>query len=249
MGRDPEHANHKPNKNGSDTSIQVARRYWKPSISIHLVTNVPPFSRKDIPQYLRQRGYFFDRNGNLFSPVYINEFWIQFDDLVLLDSSVENVSLLLKFSEIDYYSWYLQTQFESSWSVQFNELQYGIDKYDDTKNRILQTDPKLLLLTFVITILHTIFDFLAFKNDFQFWRNKKSAVGLSVKSICVSSFSQIVVILYLVDNNTAKLILYSNVVAVIIEFWKLSKLISMEFVPIKTYFINGTIQVPVVELG
>ena len=133
MGRDPEHANYKPNKNGSDTSIQVARRYWKPSISIHLVTNVPPFSRKDIPQYLRQRGYFFDRNGNLFSPVYINEFWIQFDHLVLLDSSVENVSLLLKFSEIDYYSWYLQTQFESSWSVQFNELQYGIDKYDDTK--------------------------------------------------------------------------------------------------------------------
>ena len=249
MGRDPEHANHKPNKNGRDTSIQVARRYWKPSISIHLVTNVPPFSRKDIPQYLRQHGYFFDRNGNLFSPVYINEFWIQFDDLVLLDSSVENVSLLLKFSEIDYYSWYLQTQFESSWSVQFNELQYGIDKYDDTKNRILQTDPKLLLLTFVITILHTIFDFLAFKNDFQFWRNKKSAVGLSVKSICVSSFSQIVVILYLVDNNTAKLILYSNVVAVIIEFWKLSKLISMEFVPIKTYFINGTIQVPVVRIG
>ena len=66
MGREPEHANYKPNKNGSDTNIQVARRYWKPSISIHLVTNVPPFSRKDIPQYLRQRGYFFDRNGNLF---------------------------------------------------------------------------------------------------------------------------------------------------------------------------------------
>ena len=76
----------------SDTNIHMVKRYWKPSISINLVTNVPPFSRKDIPIYLRQHGYFFDRDGNLFSPVYINEFWVQPDHFLLLNSSVENIS-------------------------------------------------------------------------------------------------------------------------------------------------------------
>ena len=133
--------------------------------------------------------------------------------------------------------------------MQFNELQYGIGKHHETKRTILQTNPKLLLLTFVITVLHTVFDFLAFKNDIQFWRNRKSAVGLSVKSICVGSFSQIIVILYLNDNDAAEIILYSNVVAVIIEFWKLSKLIRMEFAPITIYFINTTLHFPVVRIG
>jgi hypothetical protein len=36
----------------------------------------------------------------------------------------------------------------------------------------LETNVYLLGLTFVISIVHSVFEFLAFKNDIQFWNNR-----------------------------------------------------------------------------
>ena len=36
----------------------------------------------------------------------------------------------------------------------------------------LETNIYLLVLTFVISIVHSVFEFLAFKNDIQFWNNR-----------------------------------------------------------------------------
>ncbi len=51
------------------------------------------------------------------------------------------------------------------------------DDQDSLKQAILDTNPYLLGLTFVVSLLHTVFEFLAFKNDIQFWRSRKSLEG------------------------------------------------------------------------
>ncbi len=38
----------------------------------------------------------------------------------------------------------------------------------------METNIYLLGLTFVISIVHSVFEFLAFKNDIQFWNNRWS---------------------------------------------------------------------------
>ena len=48
----------------------------------------------------------------------------------------------------------------------------------------------------MVSLLHTLFDMLAFKNDIVFWRNNKSMVGISLQSMMLSLFSQAVVFLY-----------------------------------------------------
>ncbi|KAK4394288.1 Cleft lip and palate transmembrane protein 1 [Sesamum angolense] len=52
----------------------------------------------------------------------------------------------------------------------------------------LEGNPYLLAVTMVVSVLHSIFDFLAFKNDIQFWNKNKSMEGLSAKSVVVNFF-------------------------------------------------------------
>lgn len=47
----------------------------------------------------------------------------------------------------------------------------------------LEANPILLGVTMVVSLLHTIFEVLAFKNDIQFWKGKDTIEGISVKSL------------------------------------------------------------------
>ena len=62
---------------------------------------------------------------------------------------------------------------------------------DQTKKMLLETNPYLLGITGIVTLLHTIFDFLAFKNDISFWKNKKSMEGISTRSMALRTFNQV----------------------------------------------------------
>jgi hypothetical protein len=75
----------------------------------------------------------------------------------------------------------------------------------------------------LVSILHMLFDFMAFKNDVSFWKNRKDFVGLSSTSQIVSLGSQLIIFLYLVDNDASKLVLVSCVVGWFIQLWKVCK--------------------------
>ena len=94
---------------------------------------------------------------------------------------------------------------------------------DMIKEMLLDTNPWLLGLTFVVSLLHSFFDMLAFKNDIQFWRNKKSMVGMSVRTLCTNCGFQTIILLYLFDNDTSWMILISSLIGLLIEYWKLNK--------------------------
>merc|ERR1719399_2027827 len=88
-----------------------------------------------------------------------------------------------------------------------------------------ETSPWLLALTGVVSMLHTLFDILAFKNDISFWKNNKSMKGLSFRAMLINLFFQTVIFLYLIDNDTSWMILFSTGVGLAIEVWKLRKAI------------------------
>lgn len=54
---------------------------------------------------------------------------------------------------------------------------------DEMKRMWVETDKILLIVTAVVSVLHSVFEVLAFKNDIQFWNGKKSMEGISVKSL------------------------------------------------------------------
>ena len=85
------------------------------------------------------------------------------------------------------------------------------------------TNVYLLVLTFVVTILHMVFDFLAFKSDIHFWRKNDSMEGLSLRTIMLNTGCQVVIFLYLLDNETSWMVTLSSGIGCLIEFWKITR--------------------------
>ena len=75
------------------------------------------------------------------------------------------------------WKWQLQSQTEASWRQQESFTGEEDEGNDMLRNMLLDTNPWLLAVTAIVSMLHTIFDILAFKNDISFFKNKKSMVS------------------------------------------------------------------------
>lgn len=53
-------------------------------------------------------------------------------------------------------------------------MQESDEEQDSVKEAFLETSPYLLALTVIVSMTHSVFEFLAFKNDIQFWKNRSS---------------------------------------------------------------------------
>lgn len=62
---------------------------------------------------------------------------------------------------------------------------------DEFKRVLLEGNPYFLGLTFAVSMLHSVFDMLAFKNDIGFWKDKKTVEGLSVQTIFINCVCQV----------------------------------------------------------
>ena len=56
-----------------------------------------------------------------------------------------------------------------------------------------------------------------------FWRKNKSMEGLSLRTVIMNAFCQLIICLYLFDNDTSWVVLFSSVTGTAIEFWKVTK--------------------------
>ena len=105
---------------------------------------------------------------------------------------------------------------------------------DELKRIFVETDTILLTVTAVVSVLHTIFEFLAFKNDISFWSQKDSMEGISVKSLYFQLIQSIVIFVYLVDNDTSWIILLSTAAEAVLGMWKIymaSKVVILDKFP------------------
>jgi len=74
-----------------------------------------------------------------------------------------------------------------------------------------------------------VFGFLAFKNDIQFWNKKKGVEGLSVRSVFFNVFQNLIIVLYVFDQDTNTVIRISTIVGLGIEIWKVTKVQDVSF--------------------
>jgi hypothetical protein len=123
------------------------------------------------------------------------------------------------------WAWMIQKQFTESWQMQNS---FGMmNSFRDTftfKKLYLETNPYLLAFSMLFMITHTLFSWLAFKNDVQFWRQNKSMKGLSARSMVYSFVCTIIISGYLLESReTSKLILFEIFLDLVLSGWKLTK--------------------------
>jgi len=66
---------------------------------------------------------------------------------------------------------------------QFGVETGGESTFDLIKDMIVDNNPYYLAVTMIVSTLHSVFEFLAMKNDIMFWRNIESHQGISLKSL------------------------------------------------------------------
>lgn len=108
----------------------------------------------------------WDRETNVYYPViYFNEFWLFKEAYMPINETVENLSLQLNLAPMSTFKWQLMLQFEESMKMQSNFMGSAAESSsEEFKMMLLDTNPYLLALTFMVTLLHSVLDFLAFKN-------------------------------------------------------------------------------------
>ncbi|KRY34960.1 Cleft lip and palate transmembrane protein 1 [Trichinella spiralis] len=169
-------------------------------------------------------------SGDYYPIVFFNDYWNLISDYQPLNSSVSTLDLKLTYSPLSLFKWqlYASQTMRNRW---LGGLAGGVgelfeeneDDQDSIKIALLETSPYLLALTAVVSILHLVFEFLAFKNDIQFWRERQSLEGLSVRSVLFNVGTSFIVLLYVLDNETNLMVRGSVFINMLIELWKVPK--------------------------
>lgn len=211
-----------------DESVSTVISHWWPNITITIVDYFGILGSKLPPKVVES--IVVTKNG--YYPIfYINDFWMLQDHLIQLNETIEQVPVYLEVTSIPMWKFQLYKQFEESFRMQNEMMGVPSKDTDELKRLLLETNPILLSITFAVSILHSIFDFLAFKNDVEFWKNRSNLDGLSFRTIILNIFFQGIIFLYLLDNDTSWMILISSGVGLLIEIWKVNKSVMIKTSP------------------
>uniref|UniRef100_A0A803KNK9 Cleft lip and palate associated transmembrane protein n=1 Tax=Chenopodium quinoa TaxID=63459 RepID=A0A803KNK9_CHEQI len=213
--------------------------YWKPNMTINLVDDFTRYSANSVPPNIvplidpptdiaKPNLNIEPKTGNYFPTIFFNEFWLLKDKLIPINETVTELPLHLEVAPMSMTKWQLFLQIDESFQIHRSYGSMLEGEADELKRVFLEGNPYLLAITMTVSLFHSLFDFLAFKNDIQFWNKNKSMEGLSAKSVVVSFISQLIVFLYLLDNDTSWMILVSSGIGCCIEFWKIGKAMHIE---------------------
>lgn len=154
--------------------------------------------------------------------LYLNELSNRVKDLMPLNRSSKTMPLTIHYSPISLGKMRLFVTMQQS-IEQLHTWGFSEKDGDEIKGIFVDTDFYLLMLTFMVAAFHMLFDILAFKNDFHFWKGKKTMVGLSTRTVLWRCFSTVIIFFYLLDEKTSLLVLIPCGISVIMELWKLTK--------------------------
>jgi hypothetical protein len=164
-----------------------------------------------------------DSSGKRFKPIIYG-----YDEWQLANRRVDHVEQPIKFhftfKRLSFRKLQALLLFGEAFRAQGDAMHSA--EVEQLKEMIMETSAWLLVLTFAVSLLHILFDFLAFKNDVAFWRSKRDDLrGLSVRTVFINAISQLVVFLYLVEQRTSWLILASSAFGTLLDLWKIKKVV------------------------
>ena len=210
--------------------------HWHPNLTVNIVVDQTNWVKGTIPPPLDEYVTFLPTGHTYMPIVFVNDYWNMLRDYQPINSTTKSLELTLTYQPLSLFKFqlYAAQGMRNKWtSSMFGDALSGGDEPDEDqdslKETLLETNPYLLGITFVVSILHTVFELLAFKNDIQFWKERKSLEGLSVRSVFFAVFQSLIVLLYVLDNETNFMIRMSCFIGLGIEIWKIQKVVDVTF--------------------
>ena len=223
-------------KDGNEKNGNKTWTHWRKRLDILLSSDpspLPPIDR--LPPEFSGLVYSARHGGKNYyvPPVHIDRLVWRQKELIKVDkdSSVEMpIELRLRASDLGR----LRFRFTIYQSMaQMRQLGFADNDLDDIRSLFADTSLWLLLITVFVSTLHLIFDFLAFKNDVSFWRNRKNTSGISTGGIAWRAVSTFIIALYLWDEKASLLVSIPMGLSFVIEIWKLAKALHIKGISMK----------------
>jgi len=207
--------------------------HWHPNLTLNVVYDHTPWVPGQVPPPLDEFVEFTPSLQQYKPILWLNDYWNLNREYQPINSTTPTLNLTLTFQPLSMFKWQMYSA--QNMRNRFNMLgnlmgeEEEDQDQDSIKEAFLETNIYLLVCTFVISIVHSVFEFLAFKNDIQFWKDRKSTEGLSVRTVFFNVFQNIIVVLYVFDNDTNTVIRISCFVGLAIELWKVTKVSDCSF--------------------
>jgi hypothetical protein len=247
-GSEEEEENHEEVPATTPDGKPVIASYWHSNLTLNIIPDGGVLAWRTLPPPLRQHVVLertgareeTGRNGWYYPIVYPNEFWLLRDHMVELNSTVESLPLYIDVSPMSWWKFQLIASMDFSFKQSTANPNAALGQTASTgaeleefKRVLIETNVWLLGTTAVVSLLHTVFEMLAFKNDISHWRNKKDNVGVSVRTILANVFMQTVIFLYLLDNSegTSWMILFGQGFGILLEAWKITRTVDVKIIP------------------
>ncbi|KAK7421346.1 hypothetical protein QQX98_002240 [Neonectria punicea] len=181
------------------------------------------------------------KNGWYYPVLFVNTFWQLTNHMSPLNDTVKELPIRIDLGNLVSWQYQIMATMEASSKEAARQHAYGNSlpgggdgsEMEMIKEIFIDTNPILLGITIVVSIAHMFLETLAFGSDIAHYRKKKDNVGISVRSILANVFMQTVIFLYLLDNsqNTSWMILGTQVVGILIEFWKITTVVNVRMGP------------------
>ncbi|KAJ9109018.1 hypothetical protein QFC21_000344 [Naganishia friedmannii] len=242
--------------------IEPVISHWSPNLTFTLVSDGGPLKYASQAATVRQHIPLLNftaesspigtgEKADKYLPIlYPNEFWHLRDALVPLTCSPDSnppteLPLRVTYSPTSMFKFNLYAHMNAAFEQQAEAKAAGVAgpmgasggggaDLDELKKMLISANPYWLVITIIVTLLHTLFEFLAFSSDVSHWRKKdRDLVGVSLRSIVTNVVVQLIILLYLHDSaeETSFMILASQGMGLLVEAWKITKVVDIKVLP------------------
>ncbi|EPT31641.1 cleft lip and palate transmembrane protein 1 (clptm1) protein [Toxoplasma gondii ME49] len=146
--------------------------------------------------------------------------------------------LKIKYKPTGYASWlFLLIMGQAVGSLQ--RMQFSSYDVNSVKMMMGSSSPWVLLLVYLISLLHLVFEVLALYSDVTFWRGQENlAQNFSASGLLIEMALEIVTILYVRDNGDSFLVQIFIFLRLLLNAWKLRKLVTFTLSSSPPYFFK-----------
>lgn len=213
--------------------------YWARNLTLTVVSDGQTVDFSQITEPLRPSYKLVgsEEAGQLlyYPPIFANDFWLLKENLQMINATTDKLPLAVTYSPISNMKFTVFSTLTVSFDQSAQQQGSGAE-LDEVKRMLTETNPILLITTAIVTVLHMLFEFLAFSSDVKHWKNKdknNDLVGVSLNTILTNVFVQLIILLYLHDSSeeTSWMILFTQGIGLLIEAWKITKVVDVRVRP------------------
>jgi hypothetical protein len=222
----------------TDASAMQSRSpepHWVPRLDLEVIHDRTVYLARTVPgdiyQYMDWIKY--DRKLQYLPVIDADPLVVGPEDLVLLNDTLATQSLTLRLHTTSL-GWFrirrllwssLRTLSEPSATESSTVLRLSANDIDKFRLMLVDARPWLLLTTLVASILHILFEWLAFKEDVAHWRRLDNTAGVSKISVMLEAASRCIAVVFLWERrkDTSILFIGSAVLSAAVELWKVQR--------------------------